>query len=270
MHLHQIWMQGEDQVPAQYRSYARRLRALHPEYQYTLWDDTSLRRVCYRLGQRYGRAYDACLHMHQRVDFGRYCVILMHGGISVDMDVEPLKSFDHVVRHIPPHTLGVSQFPMSTTESSLLAMRPHRWWLNNATLIAPRADLPAAQRLVDRTADRLLAPWWRWMPASMAILYTTGPMAFNTIFMKHIPRHEWTMIPYTYFEPCSGFNETCRPGKDSLVNHEHSGTWQPGWHGWTIRQYYRIKRHPWGLPLMLSVIGVVCIACVMRITASRH
>lgn len=255
-------MQGEDHIPPTYKAYSDTLRRWNPEMTYRVWDDASLRRVCYSLHPRYGTAYDRCRYMHQRVDFGRYCVVLAYGGITIDMDVKPLKPLTHVIEMIPPSSLGVSQFPLSTVESSIFAMRQQTWWLNNATLIAHQARLPACRRLVDRIAMRLLGTWWRWMPHSMAVLYTTGPMAFMEAFIHHIPHHEWTMLPHAYFEPCSGFDPTCAPSADSVVNHVHDATWQSGWYSWSIRQFYRVKRHP-VLSTLVSLASVVLV--VMRL-----
>lgn len=244
MRIHQIWMQGEENVPPPYRAYAKKLRALHPDFEYTLWDDAALRQVCWSLGDTYGRAYDRARFMHQKVDFGRYCLVLKYGGITIDMDVEPLRSFHDVIKKVPPHTLGVSEFPLSKSMSSMLTMRRQDFWVNNATLIAHRADLPAAQRLVDRMARQLLGSWWFWMPKSMAVMYTTGPIAFNAIF-KQIPSSQWTMLPHTYFEPCFGYDDACTPSKDAVINHQHSGTWYPAFFGTVMRWWYRwIRSYP--------------------------
>lgn len=249
-------MQGEDQIPPKYREYAEALRALHPAMAYRVWDATALRHVCWSLGPRYGMAYDRCRHLHQRVDFGRYCIVLAYGGITIDMDVKPITSFDHVLASVPRETLGVSQFPLSSVESSILSWRPQSWWLNNATLMAHRPGLPACRFLVDRIADRLFASWWHWLPQSTAILYTTGPYAFVDVF-RSMPRSMWTMVPSTYFEPCSGYDVACRPSTESVVNHVHDGTWQPGWYGSMMRGYYHLKRHPEMVVCLVVVVLIV-------------
>lgn len=262
MIIHQIWMQGEPAIPDEYRRHATTLRAMNPEFEYKVWDERELERVCAGLGDRYLRAFRSAPHMHQRVDFGRYCVIYRYGGISIDMDVVPIKPIGPVVARVPEDRLGVTEMALTRTEASIMALRPMDYWLNNATLIAPRPGMPACRILVDKMADRLLNPGWRaYCPKSMSIMVTTGPAYFTRVFRDHVPDHMVHRLAADYFEPCVGYDDECGPTKDTVVDHRHDGTWHSM--GTTVNVYHFLKRRP-AVSLVCVVSLVVLVVCLAR------
>lgn len=259
MIIHQIWMQGEDLVPRSYKEYSRALRELNPGMQYRLWNDSQLEEVCDRLGPIYGKAYRACRYMHQKVDFGRYCVIYTYGGISVDMDVQPLRSLAPLVEALPEDRLGLSEFPTNRVESSLLSGGKHTWWLNNATLIAKTPRNRACKILVDKMAHAILTRTWvTMMPKNIAITYTTGPMHFMDVFRDMDPSL-WVMIPHKYLEPCSGYHKSCKLSDKAILYHKHDGTWLPRWYATAMRMYYRARENP-----VLVVVSLVLLVYLIR------
>ena len=266
MIIHQIWIQGEDKIPQKYRITSRKLRRMNPEFEYKVWSGRELEQVCRSLGPPYHHAWKQAKHLHQHVDFGRYCVIYAYGGISIDMDVEPLRPIREVVDIVPKHTLGVTKLPVNATESSIVMMAPRPWFLNNATLIAHRPRLPAAKILIDRMADRLSNQGWRAKaPKSMAIWTTTGPRFFNETFAYHIDPSLYTAIPAEYFEPCSGFDKACRPTPKTVVSHMHAASWHS--YGHVAQMYYTIRRDPMArilCVLIISILLVLCVNCIRR------
>lgn len=245
MIIHQIWMQGEANLPPKYRAYATRLRELNPEMPYRLWSEPELERVCASISPRCHQAWRACRYMHQRVDFGRYCLVYVYGGVTVDMDAKPLKPFKPLLDRLPRDALVVSRFPVNTVEASLLSMQRQTWWLNNATLIAHRPRNRACRVLIDRVADRILGAWWvDAVPRSVAIAYTTGPMFFMHVFRDVLPRDSFVALPHTYLEPCSGFHDQCRVPPEAILDHDHDGTWQSGFHTVGMKAYFFCTTHP--------------------------
>lgn len=91
--IHQIWIQGVEELPRRYRRQARTWQRHNPDWQYRLWDDAALIEL---IAARYPqllpvyRAYEEAI---PRADIGRYAVLDAFGGLYVDMDtvcVRPL------------------------------------------------------------------------------------------------------------------------------------------------------------------------------------
>jgi len=199
--------------------------------------------------------------MHQQIDFGRYCIVYLHGGITVDMDTEPLRSFEPLVSRLPDHSLIVSQFPMNTLESSILSLRPQNWWLNNATLISKRPYNPACRVLVDKVADRIHASRW-WVsiaPQSVVVSYTTGPMFFMYVFRDVLDPSTFIVLPYKYLEPCSGLHDSCKVPQDAILHHKHDGTWLSGFHTTILKGYFHATDSPMMTVLILVVVSIAVV-----------
>jgi mannosyltransferase OCH1-like enzyme len=91
--IHQIWMQGETNVPRHLAANAAALRRMHSEWRYILWDESMLAQLV-ATNNEWERAYNALDYLHQRADFGRYIILVVCGGVYIDMDVEPRLALD--------------------------------------------------------------------------------------------------------------------------------------------------------------------------------
>lgn len=92
--LHQIWYQGEAELPARYRVFRDGWRAAHPDWEHRLWDRAACRAL---LAERYPEflpTWEAYPLFIQRIDSIRYFILEHHGGVYLDMDMECLKPLD--------------------------------------------------------------------------------------------------------------------------------------------------------------------------------
>lgn len=88
--LHRIWL--DEPVPDRFEGYWQGLQALHPDWEFVTWDDSSV------LGWLRCSAEFAQATTHAgRSDVLRYEVLAEHGGVYVDTDVEGLRPFDDLL-----------------------------------------------------------------------------------------------------------------------------------------------------------------------------
>lgn len=86
--FHRIWV-GDARIPKQANDYWEKFRALHPDWNFVTWSDP-IRAEDFELG----RLFSSCKHPAQLADLMRIEIVHRHGGIYVDIDVEPIRSFD--------------------------------------------------------------------------------------------------------------------------------------------------------------------------------
>ncbi len=98
--LHQIWFQGQDRLPAQYRPHQKKWRQEHPHFQYQLWDEKAIRSLLERDFQWFLPTWLAYQHMIQKIDSAKVFILWRHGGIYVDMDMSPVRSIDPTGRKL--------------------------------------------------------------------------------------------------------------------------------------------------------------------------
>lgn len=94
--IHQIWLQGEDNLPKDYRNYLKEYRNM-PGYKHMLWDDVSIRKLIKNTFPHLIKVYDYYPFWVMRVDLVKYVILYNYGGFYVDMDTKPLKSFDDLI-----------------------------------------------------------------------------------------------------------------------------------------------------------------------------
>ena len=91
--FHQIWINDRDpEMPDEYRRYRDRWLALHPDWQYRLWNRDNLDFV-----QRRADLMSQCAHYAQMADVLRLEVLYRHGGVYLDTDFEPLRPIDTIL-----------------------------------------------------------------------------------------------------------------------------------------------------------------------------
>ena len=69
------------------RAAVTNLKLLHPDWEYTFFDDEDVRRFIHAEYPGYRAVFDGFRHLIQRFDFFRYLAVHRHGGFYFDLDV---------------------------------------------------------------------------------------------------------------------------------------------------------------------------------------
>lgn len=162
-----VWL-GPNPIPEMFEQWWAELGALHPG-----WELVTLREPAAKalLDFNLRMVYDDCPHRSNQSDVLRYAALEQIGGIYLDVDVMPLRSFEPL--------LGDRSFaPMRSSKS-----------LSNAIIGSP-AGSPAARALV---AD---LPRWYWAQEKSKPFI--GPPHFNSVWNE---RDDVRRIARTVFYP---------------------------------------------------------------------
>ena len=90
--IHQIWI-GTKPIPLQYIVFMKMIKDMHPDFEYRLWTNKDF------TPENFSTYYDM-MKMNKiisRVDMMRYEILYNHGGIYVDCDIYPLRSFSKIL-----------------------------------------------------------------------------------------------------------------------------------------------------------------------------
>lgn len=143
--LHQTWKSTH--VPAPFRAFQARWRALHPGYEYRLWTDADNDRfVASQYPELYAvyRSFDREIF---RADMAR-CLYLHHyGGVYVDLDIEPLRPVDALLEGkrcllgSEPllHAQKLWNKPLLVSNAFMASAPGHAFWREMVDEIARRA-----------------------------------------------------------------------------------------------------------------------------------
>jgi hypothetical protein len=211
--LHQIWYQGESQLPDKYRRYRASWQRHHPAWRCILWDAASLRAHVATYCPDFLPIYDGFGRDIQRMDSARYCLLDTVGGLYADMDIECLRPVDEL--------LSGRELILSETDgynNALMGSTPgHALWktvFNNFHdgMTASLQDVPARMRMSD----------------AMQIAITAGPRFF-TMCVKDsdvLTKPTTLSCPSNYFEAIpmpAGDSRT--PGVAPYGRHDMDMNW---------------------------------------------
>jgi inositol phosphorylceramide mannosyltransferase catalytic subunit len=83
--LHQTWRTLD--LPPPLADWRAGWLARHPDWEHRLYDDAAIRRTIADRAPRWLPTYDALPRMIQRVDFFRYLIVYLDGGMYADIDM---------------------------------------------------------------------------------------------------------------------------------------------------------------------------------------
>jgi len=239
--LHQIWL-GPKDVP--FGEFTASLRRLHPTWEYRLWRDADVE----AFGLANVEAYRRASNYGEKSDILRYEILHRLGGVYVDVDVEPLRPFDAILRC--GVAVGFSNVGAVEVNNAVIAARPghdilhacvrnvgRRRRENNAT--TSKAEQEKQKRDASVLGALLTSGFLDATAASRALedhlaastIERTGPGFFTRIFCT-TPSPDAVCFPPDVFYPVP--NAGVAPGTDlrafttdrSLAIHHWAKSWQ--------------------------------------------
>ena len=93
--IHQTWKDAN--VPDEFKAFQRSVREQNPGFEYVLWTDDDNRSLIESHYAWFLPTYDGYTHHIERVDAVRYFILLTHGGVYIDLDMECLAPIDELL-----------------------------------------------------------------------------------------------------------------------------------------------------------------------------
>lgn len=238
-------MQGWDNLPDKYLPNVNSVVQNNPGWTFMRWDDKGVRDLIAREACEYLDKYNSFTLLHQRVDFARYLILYVYGGVSVDTDVLAKKGFDTLPE------LQTSDFIVSKNSTDS--------FINNATIIVSEKN-PLLKELLDSiNPECSFTGIDSATTNALCINNTTGPGMFTKFINEHLDRI--TVLDNSYFEPCSGYDKSCQAEgikENTILDHQHEGTWIPPVIKNGLSAIYFFKRN-WMLLIMFILIVILVI-----------
>lgn len=202
--FHRVWL--DEEVPPRYEEYWQELQRFHPRWRFRSWERSSELRWLqnqelfdsFPPGEQQSYAF--------RSDIARYEILLRFGGVYVDTDVEPLRSFDPLIGPLP--------FIAWCSDEEL-----------DPAVIASPPGHPAMRHLVD---DLEAVAKWRARGRAVSPPGSTGPRYVTSRWRQ---RDDVRRLPPITFFPYHwrGEREEDGPFPDrSYAVHHWMAGWKPG------------------------------------------
>jgi len=250
--IHQIWLQGINNIPEKYNTNILSIKQHNTDFEYKMWDEISILDIIHT-NPTWTKTYYSFIYLHQKVDYARYIILWLMGGIYVDIDVNALKSFDSILEEFKDYDLIVSKLIVNKINSMLQCHHPE--CLNNGVIISKqKADiLNEIIKYIDNNSTCSFI-----CPKIMCINKTTGPLMFTKVINQYIKNNSGNkskiyILPAEYLEPCT-FGD-CKHTVNTIVSHNHNCTWIPKYQ-YNIMKFY-IKNTGLTIAIIILMLSIV-------------
>jgi len=225
-------MQGWDQLPQKFHKNVERLRFLNPKWEHKTWDEGQLRKACEEYGPECLARYDSYEVMMQRIDFGRYVVLYLYGGVTVDCDMIALKPLDEVpdIDRAPLITCKANDSVVETSFVTCGHIKNDEWFINSAFICAEPKN-PDIKRLVETCINDKTRQEDYWSKAYF-VSSTTSPIRISTVLKDANMTILYTdVIESEYVTP------------KSIFIHDHQFSWTDRTSAAFIKGYLFVKEY---------------------------
>jgi inositol phosphorylceramide mannosyltransferase catalytic subunit len=225
--IHQIWFQGEDQMPEHLKMYHKSWVDNNPDYHIKVWDEVQIKKLIDSYPDAEVRnMYYGYPHMIQKIDLAKYVILYKYGGIYIDMDVKNLQRIDQ--SFFEHYDLIVSKMPESILFKSLLSLGGTSMFVDiiNNGIIMTRMEHPVILDTINE-AKKNNDSIYKNINKTLYVYVTTGPLCLTNAVYKN-PSSKVKIINQSYFEGCDVFeveNKTCQPPENALGIHLYENKW---------------------------------------------
>ena len=212
--IHQIWLGGP--LPEKYKAIQASWRKFHPDWEYRLWTDESVK----EFKMQNQALFDSAVNWGEKADILRYEILNQFGGLYVDTDFECLRAFD-ILHHLCDFYIGLEcieqRFQSPRMSNALIACAPAhpliRECINSISGDGPRDNCDLIQA-------------------------RTGPGLVTRVFFRFLDDTSYknVALPSTYFYPLPASERNGTFGgaikqtwvqDESFAIHYWDGSWIP-------------------------------------------
>lgn len=259
--IHQIWYQGELNVPSHLQAYRQTWMDIHKKYVFVLWDKDRIEALINSLPRSIKKLYYSYELMIQRIDFAKYIILYIYGGIYIDMDVKCLKSLDTIYEKYSDKNVILSLCPYNFFHAlslRLVGLRGDEKLINNG-VIACTPNNSFLLNVIEQ-AKKNRQTIFEALPRNfLHIFYTTGPVMVTHAFRNTKKRQDIVVLDNTYFEACDIDNvrKGCVPPSHAVALHVYEGSWVSSTEKSFINMYFFLERNSRILLCILIVLYII-------------
>lgn len=214
--IHQIWLQGENNIPEKYNDNIKSIKKINKNYEYILWDEIKILNLI-KSDKKILDTYYKFSYMHQKIDFAKYVILYKLGGIYIDIDAEALKPINLLVKKFNNYDLIISYINSNILEKWLVCGSSNCY--NNGIILAKKNN-NIMKKLIDYIVE--YPSCYDLNFKVICINNTTGPNIFSKVIKENLD-DKTLVLPYNYLEPCLYTN--CDVTDETYIKHKHELSW---------------------------------------------
>jgi len=243
--IHQIWFQGKNKIPERFLLNIKKNKSF-TDWEYKIWDNESILKLLATMNPKYLDKYKKYKLLHQKVDYGRYCILYKYGGFYIDMDAYMIKDPSFLIEKYPKVEVFISKINLNYLESLLSS--GNLQILNNGIILAHK-NSNLMYNLINKCPQDSNYPI-----EIMKIQLTTGPQTFRKIVKQS---KNIKILEYDFFEPC--IKNICNKTLNTITLHKHEGSWVKPYFNKCIVFYLKYKYKIYWILFCIFLLNIIFI-----------
>lgn len=226
--VHLTWK--DENVPDYWQESVRNWHAFHPDWKIVLWTDVQLRELVAQYFPERLALYDSYPINIMRVDFARYCILQLFGGIYCDLDICPVTTFEPLLAFYDAYGADV------VISESAVAHRGSQNLTNAFMISRPKAPFwDLVWQILQKPYK--YGPWWK-KPVGVSrhykIIFETGPGVINEAVTEYRTRNpprdvdSWTdvqVLPRQFVQHTPHWKKRPSQAPGNLAKLLQGGSW---------------------------------------------
>lgn len=243
--IHQIWLQGTSYISNESRERINKIKSIHKVksidnthleeerrirvvgiWEYKLWDEVQILNLLHKLDKKYIEKYYKFIYLHQKVDYAKFIILKVYGGIYIDIDCNIIKNLDGLFEHVKDNDFIISYLSQTNKLFNYVGCGYLDKCINNGIIISKK-NTDICNYIIDELeydCNNLLTR------KSTCITNTTGPKIFNKIIYSYLSnsnkrsnKSKVLILPPEFIEPC--LFDVCNNTENTYIQHIHEWTW---------------------------------------------
>lgn len=232
--IHQIWYQGNHNIPANLQDYQLRNKNFCEKYgwKYMFWDEKTIDLLVAEHFATHKNFFGSLRFLHQKIDVAKIMILYKHGGLYLDMDSyvykeqKLLKVLEDMVTN-GPYTVVLSALHLNNDlflkmifcKGNILMTL-----VNNGVIFTEANSHFMLHYLLKIEEQTIISQHWG-ENKSNCINRTTGPYRLSKIYFRapHHLQKEVKILDSSYFE--SYFMGVNYITDKTCILHQHNITW---------------------------------------------
>lgn len=264
--IHQIWFQGEDFIPKHLVNYQNSWKEKNQDYQYMFWDMNSIKDLIKQANVVWiTETYDNFPLMIQKIDFAKYIILYLIGGIYIDMDMKCLKPLNSLLElpNMNNKKVLLSNLTFDFIQRVIFLLTGNlniRNIVNNGIIMceAKHEIILNTIKYVYQNKDN----FFKNKSNFLYIFYSTGPLALSNALIDYTNKNknkldEIEILHQDYFEGCDLGdikNNNCKIPEKAIGIHYYEASWNSKNENNLVKYYYFIKDNIILIILLLIVL----------------
>jgi len=214
--IHQIWWQGEHNISSIHNNYRKTWKQNHPKWKIILWDKIRFEKLLKNIDNIfYFYLYQTLPYRIQKIDFAKYIILYIYGGIYTDIDTICEKSLDFIIKKYN-YNLIVSKVVVYKFINYNL--------INNGVIITSKNNVFFNYLFLEIYKNLVKKFYYT---KDYYIIVSTGPICFTNAVINYVKDKNTNIkiLEDIYFEPCHITDLNRYSIKGKYITHLHNSSW---------------------------------------------